>query len=244
MSDHSMSNHDAGGTRAAPIADPWRDTDVIDARAPRFNQATVGVLGAVALLTGWWWLFGLLALQLVLGLTLGRRWCLPCVAYFRLVQPVVGEGAIEDARPPRFANMIGATLLLLATLAYLVELGTVGAVLGGTVTALALLAAVTGLCVGCELYRLLARVRGVRPGRVGAIDLAGLGGTGDSVTVVFTHPLCGGCRELEQRLAGGEGRLLSVDVSERPDLARRYHVTVVPTAFAVAADGTVLERLA
>jgi hypothetical protein len=33
-------------------------------------------------------------------------------------------------------------------------------------------------------------------------------------------------------------------VSKRPDLARRYHVTVVPTAFAVAGDGTVLERLA
>ena len=34
-------------------ADPWRDTDVIDARAPRFNQATVGVLGAVALLASY-----------------------------------------------------------------------------------------------------------------------------------------------------------------------------------------------
>jgi hypothetical protein len=228
----------------APTADPWRDSDVIDARAPRFNQATVGVLGAVALLTGWWWLFGLLALQLVLGLMLGRRWCLPCVAYFRLVQPVIGEGRVEDARPPRFANVIGATLLLVTTLAYLVGLRTVGAVLGGIVTALALLAAVTGLCVGCELYRLLARLRGVRSGQVGTVDIAELGG-GDGVTVVeFTHPLCSECRELEQRLAAGERPLLSVDVSKRPDLARRYHVTVVPTAFAVAADGTVLERLA
>jgi hypothetical protein len=33
-------------------------------------------------------------------------------------------------------------------------------------------------------------------------------------------------------------------VSRRPDLARRYHVAVVPTAFVVAGDGTVLERLA
>jgi Domain of unknown function (DUF4395) len=228
-------------------ADPWRDTDVIDARAPRFNQGTVGVLGAVALLTGWWWLFGLLALQLLLGLTLGRRWCLPCVAYFRLVQPVLGEGRIEDARPPRFANMIGATLLTVTTLAYVAGLRTVGMVLGAIVTVLALLAAVTGLCVGCEMYRLLARLRGVRSGRVGALDLGALGGDGvrDGVTVVeFTHPLCSDCRELEQRLAAGDRPLLSVDVSKRPDLARRYHVTVVPTAFAVAGDGTVLERLA
>jgi hypothetical protein len=35
-----------------------------------------------------------------------------------------------------------------------------------------------------------------------------------------------------------------VDVSRRPELARRYHVAVVPTAFSVAADGRVLERLA
>jgi hypothetical protein len=33
-------------------------------------------------------------------------------------------------------------------------------------------------------------------------------------------------------------------MSRRPDLARRYHVAVVPAAFRVAGDGTVLERLA
>jgi hypothetical protein len=36
----------------------------------------------------------------------------------------------------------------------------------------------------------------------------------------------------------------TVDVSRRPDLARRYAVAVVPAAFRVAGDGTVLERLA
>lgn len=231
--------------KRATTADPWRDTDVIDARAPRFNQGTVGVVSAVALLTGWWWLFGLLALQLVLGLTLGRRWCLPCVAYFRLVQPVLGEGRVEDARPPRFANMIGATFLSAAFLANLVGLRLLGTVLGAVVAALALLAAVTGLCVGCELYRVVARARGVRRGQVGSVDLAELGAPAAGVTVVqFTHPLCSDCHELERRLAGGECPLVLVDVSRRPDLARRYHVTVVPAAFAVAGDGSVLERLA
>lgn len=226
-------------------ADPFDDTDVIDSRAPRFNQATIGVLGAVALSTGWWWLFGLLGLQLALGLTLGRRWCLPCVLYFRVVQPRFGEGEVEDSRPPRFANVIGAVLLTATFLAYLVGLRPLGTALGALVSSLALLAAVTGLCVGCELYRVLARLRGVRSGRVGTVDLAELGGEGAAVTLVeFTHPLCSECREVEQRLATGERPLLTVDVSKRPDLARRYHVSVVPTAFAVAADGTVLERLA
>jgi Domain of unknown function (DUF4395) len=231
--------------RFAPTADPYDDTDVIDARAPRFNQATIGVLSVVALLTGWWWLLALLALQLIVGLRFGRRFCLACVAYFRFVQPRFGEGPVEDARPPRFANLVGAVVLSAATLAYLAGLPLVGAVLGGIVATLALLAAATGLCVGCELYKLLARVRGVRPGSVGVIDLEGLGAAGaGEVVVQFTHPLCSDCRELERRLAAGPRPLHSVDVTERPELARRYHVAVVPTAFAVAGDGTVIERLA
>lgn len=226
-------------------ADPYGDTDVIDARAPRFNQTTVGTVSLVALLTGWWWLLGLLALQLIAGLTLGRRYCLPCLFYFEVVQPRVGEGEIEDARPPRFANILGAVFLSAATLAHVAGLSAVGWLLGGIVAALALLAAVTGLCVGCELYRLVARARGVRPGEVGAVDLAELGVTPeDEIAVQFTHPLCTECRHLEKRLNSSRRRLVLVDVSERPDIARRYHVTVVPAAFSVDRTGTVLERLA
>src|SRR3970040_2626943 len=100
--------------RVARLADPSRDVDVIDSRAPRFNQAVVGSLSALAVVTGWWWLLALLAAQLVVGLTSGRRYCLPCLAYFELVQPAFGEGPLEDSRPPRFANMGGAAVLTAA----------------------------------------------------------------------------------------------------------------------------------
>lgn len=136
------------------LADPYRDLDVIDSRAPRFNQATIGLLAALAIATGWWWLLTLLGLQLLVGLTLGRRFCLPCLAYFQLVQPRFGEGALEDARPPRFANLVGAVFLMAATVAFAAGLTTLGAVLGGIVAALALLAASTGFCTGCEAYKL------------------------------------------------------------------------------------------
>jgi hypothetical protein len=235
-------------TTTAPqlrTAHPYDDTDVIDARAPRFNQAVIGLVSLLALVTGWWVLLALLALQLALGLRFGRRWCLPCVAYFQLVQPRIGEGRIEDARPPRFANMVGVVFLTAASVAYLAGVPVLGAVLGGAVAALALLSAVTGFCTGCEAYKLLTRLRGVRAGAVGAIDLAGLGAPAGGVVVVqFTHPLCSDCHELERRLVAGPRPLHTVDVSRQPDLARRYHVAVVPTAFAVAGDGTVLERLA
>jgi hypothetical protein len=135
-------------------ADPYRDLDVIDSRAPRFNQATIGLLAALAIATGWWWLLGLLGAQLLVGLTLGRRFCLPCLAYFELVQPRFGEGPLEDSRPPRFANLVGAVFLVAATVAYAAGLTTLGVVLGGIVAALALLAAATGFCTGCEAYKL------------------------------------------------------------------------------------------
>ena len=135
-------------------ADPYRDLDVIDSRAPRFNQATIGPLAALAVATGWWWLLGLLGAQLVIGLMLGRRFCLPCLAYFELVQPRFGEGTLEDSRPPRFANLVGAVFLTSATVAYAAGLTTLGAVLGVIVAALALLAAATGFCTGCEAYKL------------------------------------------------------------------------------------------
>jgi Domain of unknown function (DUF4395) len=139
---------------AARLADPYRDLDVIDSRAPRFNQVVIGSLALAAVFLGWWWLLGLLALQLVVGLTFGRRYCLPCLAYFELVQPAFGEGRLEDARPPRFANMVGAAVLTAAFLSYLAGFETAGAALGVLVAALALLAAATGFCAGCEAYKL------------------------------------------------------------------------------------------
>jgi hypothetical protein len=135
-------------------AHPYRDTTVIDRRAPRVNQAVVGALALVAVTVGPWWLLGVLALQLALGLTLGRRFCVACVAYFELIQPRLGEGPLEDARPPRFANLVGLVVLSGATAAYAAGWEAAGAALGGLVAALALLAAATGFCAGCTAYRL------------------------------------------------------------------------------------------
>lgn len=143
-----------------PIAHPYRDLRVIDSRAPRFNQAVIGLLALAGVVTGWWPLFALGALQLVLSLALGRRWCLACLLYFELVQPRLGEGTLEDSRPVRFANQVGAAFLTAATLAGALGWVTLALLLGGLVAALALLAASTGLCVGCLMFKGIARLRG------------------------------------------------------------------------------------
>ena len=60
-------------------AHPYRDTDVIDSRAPRVNQAVIGSLSLVAVLASIEWLLPVLAAQLAIGLTFGRQYCLPCL---------------------------------------------------------------------------------------------------------------------------------------------------------------------
>jgi hypothetical protein len=227
-------------------ADPYDDTNVIDARGPRTNQAVIGALALVGALTGQAWLLGLLALQLAIGLTLGRRWCLPCLLYFEVIQPRFGEGPIEDARPPRFANLVGLVFLAGATVLDYARLETAGTVLGSIVAALALLAATTGLCMGCQAYRLAARLRGVAARHVTRIDPAdvALPATDGSAVVHFTHPLCSECRDWEERLQRERRAHVVVDVSSQPRLAEKYGIAVVPTVVSIAADGTVLRRLA
>ncbi|MBL9036881.1 MAG: DUF4395 family protein [Archangium sp.] len=225
-------------------ADPWNDLSVIDARAPRFNQTVVAVGALVAVWTGWWPILGALGLQLAVSVVFGRQYCLPCVFYFRVVQPRIGEGPLEDSRAPRFANIIGAVFLSSAALAYAAGFPTVGVVLGSIVAALASLAAVTGLCVGCEVYALLARVRGVKGGRIDVIDLAQLGVTSaKDLVVLFTHPLCSDCQTLDAELSAKATPVVHIDVSKRKDLAKKYGVALVPLAYAVTGDGLVTARV-
>ena len=141
-------------------ADPYRDLAVIDSRAPRFNQAVIGITSVVAIATGWWWLLAALAANLALGLLFGRRFCVTCVAYFAFIQLRFGEGPLEDSRPPRAANVVGFAFLSAAAAAYGLGADVVGAVLAAIVAALALLAATTGFCTGCEAYKLGRRLTG------------------------------------------------------------------------------------
>lgn len=230
--------------RRPQTADPYRDTDVIDERAPRFNQSIVALLALAGALFGWPLAWALMGAQLAVGLTLGRRFCITCVAYFELIQPRFGEGELEDSRPPRLANAIGAVFLLSAAASWWLGAETLATVLGLIVAALAALAATTGLCAGCELYRLSARLRGISPRNHDHIDPTDLDGSDGRAIVQFTHPLCGECQEWDRRLAVGPDPVVRIDVRERPELARKYGISLVPTVFVVAADGTVLERLA
>jgi hypothetical protein len=143
-------------TKPIRKADPWRDTDVIDARAPRFNQTVTGLVALAGVVFGWPLAWAIMGGQLLIGLTIGRRFCLTCVFYFVVLQRLFGEGRLEDARPPRLANVIGAGFLGGAAAAWWLGSPATGTILGGLVAFLALLAATTGFCTGCWLYRACA----------------------------------------------------------------------------------------
>lgn len=219
---------------------------MIDRRAARFSQGATGVVALLGVVFGWPLAWALMSAQLLIGLALGRRFCLPCLTYYELLQPRFGEGPLEDSRPPRLANMIGTALLAAAAAAWWAGAETLGVADAGLVAALALISASTGFCAGCQLYRLGARLRGISPRRNGRIDPSDLGALNGAarVKVEFTHPLCSDCRRWESRLRSEADPLVIIDVRERPDLARKYGIAIVPTVLTVSADGTVVERLA
>ena len=222
-------------------AHPYRDTDVIDSRAPRVSQAFIGSLALIAFLTGAQWLLPLLAAQLAVGLVFGRQYCLPCLFYFEVLQPRLGEGPLEDSRPPRFANIVGLAFLTSASVAVYAGAETVAWGLALTVAALALLAATTGLCLGCEMYLLWVRMRHLAPTR---LEPAGLGLRGDGVTILeFASRYCLACQEWERVLDEERLPWIKLDVGERPDLVRRYRIAHTPQVLAVTPAGDVLKRV-
>lgn len=231
---------------APRTADPYRDTDVIDERAPRTNQSFVFLFAIAGVAFGWPLAWAVMALQLFVGLTFGRRYCLTCVAYFELIQPRTGEGRLEDSRPPRLANQMGFVFLTAAAVSWWLGAETLGTVLGGMVAALALLAVTTGFCTGCELYKLSARLRGISARHHDRIEVGDLDGfaAADRNIVQFTHPICSDCREWDARLAAEGTPRVTIDVRESPGLAEKYGIAVVPTIFAIDREGAVIERLA
>jgi hypothetical protein len=142
---------------------------IIDVRGPRFGAAITTVVLAVALVVQGPVGLALVAWQtaaFALGSLLGLRWS-PYGNLFRFLKRRLDLGPppeTEPEGPPRFAQTSGLVVLLLADAAFVAGATTVGWVLVGVVLALSTLLATTGLCVGCELYAVGARLRSRRAG--------------------------------------------------------------------------------
>ncbi|PWD49945.1 DUF4395 domain-containing protein [Serinibacter arcticus] len=135
----------------------------IDPRGPRFAAALTSLVLAVTLVLGvprGLVPLGLQALVFAAGVALGPGRSPYAAVFRRLVRPrLAPPRELEDPRPPRFAQAVGLGFAVV---------GLVGGALGASVVffvavafalVAALLNAVVDLCLGCEVWVLLQRLR-------------------------------------------------------------------------------------
>jgi len=197
---------------------------------PRLSQAVTGVLCLEALIFQDPWVVAF-ALALVLVALFAPRWS-PVHWFFRRIQRPAEE--LEPIGPVRFSQRLAAGALTLAVVLFLAGADTAGWVVAGAVAALALLSATTGLCVGCEVYRLMLLRRGADGDVRAGLGLRGAG----PWLVVLTAPGCARCEPVARQLedVAGPGPVVRVDISRTP-AAARLPVRSVPAVIAIGADG-------
>ena len=131
----------------------------LDPRGQRFAATLTSAVLIVVLATGWGWLA--LAQTVVFAITaLDPRKGPYAYAYRALILPRLGPPAErEPAAPVRFAQTVGFGFLAVATVGYLTGLTALGVVFTAFGLLAAFLNAAFGLCLGCEAYLLIKRIR-------------------------------------------------------------------------------------
>lgn len=135
-------DRDAGGER-----------EKVDPRAPRFGQGitAAGLLAGVALDLP----LLVYAVAAVLVTSVATRWQVDLygIVFKNLVMPRLPPRQPESAVPHRFAKLIGAVGTALASALLLFGVPLAGYGVAVLIAIAAGLAATTGFCIGCRMYR-------------------------------------------------------------------------------------------
>ncbi len=143
-------------TAAVPLAP---GVPAVDVRAARLSQGLVAALVLAAAAARVWELLAVPALHLALSAAIGRRGNVAVRAFDAFLRPRLGAPTLEDARPPRFANVVGAAFLSASLAAHAAGASALGWTLALVVGGLALVASTTGACLGCRAYGYLGPLR-------------------------------------------------------------------------------------
>ena len=126
---------------------------MIDPRGPRFAAwittfvlAAVLISGSALLLTAQAAVFGLGAA--------GRN---PYALFWKRFLRRTPPAELEDARPPRFAQLVGLGFAVVGVAGFAAGLPALGLTATGAALAAAFLNAAFGICLGCEMYLLFKR---------------------------------------------------------------------------------------
>ena len=145
-------------TSATPSADSALGaarSPVVDPRGLRFAAALTTLVLALVLVTGNGWLLAAQALVFALGAVDQSPYGL---LFRRFVRPRLGPPAeLEDARPPRFAQVLGLAFALAGVVGFALGSNVVGLTATAAALIAAFLNAAFGICLGCELYLLFRR---------------------------------------------------------------------------------------
>ncbi|HEX5616642.1 MAG TPA: DUF4395 domain-containing protein [Acidimicrobiia bacterium] len=134
----------------------------IDPRGPRWNQAVLATGLVTGFVVDWWYVAVVFAFVLALGAAFGPRYGPVLRFYAEIVRPRLGPPReLEDPRPPRFAATLGVVFLTVGSIAFLAGASVLGWAFVLLVATLAGLSAVTGLCLGCQVWLFAARRRNV-----------------------------------------------------------------------------------
>ena len=111
---------------------------------------------------------GVTTVVLALTLVLNSPWPLAVQAVVFAISVAFGVQAspyglwfkrLEDAAPPRFAQLVGLVFAVAGLIGYLTGATVLGVVATGFALVAAFVNAAVGLCLGCEAYLLIHRIR-------------------------------------------------------------------------------------
>jgi hypothetical protein len=133
--------------------------------AARSVAGMVVVLSAATVVFQTPWLLWPLALGFVARVASGPRFSPFGLLATRVIAPRLGAPKLVPGPPKRFAQAIGATLSVLALVAFYLGAPTVSWVVVGMITLAAFLESALGFCLGCVIFGRLQAI-GVIPASV------------------------------------------------------------------------------
>jgi hypothetical protein len=132
----------------------------VDPRGLRFAAGVTTVVLALTLVLNNPWPLAVQAVVFAIAVAFGVQASPYGLLFKRLIRPRLGPPKeLEDAAPPRFAQLVGLVFAVAGLIGYLTGATVLGVVATGFALVAAFVNAAVGLCLGCEAYLLIHRIR-------------------------------------------------------------------------------------
>lgn len=133
---------------------------LVDSRGPRFSAAVTTMVLALVVVTGSGWLLLAQTLVFAVGALAGLRYAPYGLVYRYLVRPRLGPPSKTEAEgPPRFAQGVGLVIAGIGVTGFAAGLPVMGLAFAALALAAAFLNAAFEVCLGCQMYLLITRIR-------------------------------------------------------------------------------------